>query len=59
MSKRVTTSLDVDVRLMLKDEMARSGEGMKTVINRVLRQILEEEPRATDPGIACIDVSES
>jgi hypothetical protein len=58
MSKRLTTSLDGDVRLLPKDEMARSGESMKAVINRVLRQSLEEEPRATDAGIACIDVVE-
>ena len=58
MSKRLTTSLDSDVRLLLKDEMARSGEGMKTVVNRVLRLILEAETRATDAGVECINVAE-
>ena len=53
---RLTTLLDDDIHLLLKEEMSRSGEGMKTVVNRALCTVLEARAIRTDEPAAWTEV---
>jgi hypothetical protein len=48
-SMRTTLTLDPDVARRLETEMRRSGEGMKTVVNRALRAGLGLAGKPTRP----------
>ena len=46
---RTTLTLDPDVALRLEQEMKRSGEGMKSTVNRALRLGLGMTGKPVDP----------
>jgi len=48
-SMRTTLTLDPDVAARLESEMKRSGDGMKTVVNRALRSGLGMDDKPVEP----------
>ena len=50
-----TLTLDPDVAKRLQSEMKRSGEGMKTVVNRALRLGLGMTDKPVEPTPFCVE----